>query len=155
MPFHSSWILVSYWFNQFDTTRADGQFRKPASNKKLLSLVSHDESEGGSFKFTSFDEALEHTVGWFLQNYDTARTGKVKDWETDSKEEAWPELIQWSDCSFIEYDTMWYWEKESRTKEGLYQRHWYLKLGTPWLQEVVSLKWSLDAGLFQHWRTHT
>lgn len=55
----------------FDTTRADGQFRKPASNKKLLSLI-------GDFTFTPFEEALNTTVQWFLQNYETARTGKQK-----------------------------------------------------------------------------
>jgi len=63
---------------KFDTTRADGQFRKPASNKKLLTLISSGDSRGESFQFTPFDEALEHTVGWFLQNYDTARTGNAK-----------------------------------------------------------------------------
>jgi len=52
----------------FDTARADGQYRKPASNAKLLSLI-------GDFQFTPFDKALEETVTWFLQNYDTARTG--------------------------------------------------------------------------------
>jgi len=52
----------------FDTTRADGQFRKPASNAKLLSLI-------GKFEFTPFEIALQETVEWFLQNYDTARTG--------------------------------------------------------------------------------
>jgi len=62
----------------FDTTRADGQFRKPASNKKLLSLISRDESGKEPFKFTTFEDALEHTVAWFLQNYDTARTGNEK-----------------------------------------------------------------------------
>ncbi|KAK7683762.1 hypothetical protein QCA50_013138 [Cerrena zonata] len=56
----------------FDTTKADGQFRKPASNKKLLSLI-------GDFKFTPFEQALDETVRWFLQNYDTtARTGNKK-----------------------------------------------------------------------------
>lgn len=34
---------------RFDTTKADGQFRKPASNKKLLSLI-------GDFEFTPFDK---------------------------------------------------------------------------------------------------
>ncbi|EMD37075.1 hypothetical protein CERSUDRAFT_114972 [Gelatoporia subvermispora B] len=53
----------------FDTARADGQFRKPASNKKLLSLV-------GDFQFTPFEQALDESVKWFLENYDTARTGK-------------------------------------------------------------------------------
>jgi len=57
---------------QFDTTRADGQFRKPASNKKLLSLT-------GGFQFTPFEEALDYTVKWFLANYNNARIGKVKD----------------------------------------------------------------------------
>ncbi|KZT01361.1 NAD(P)-binding protein [Laetiporus sulphureus 93-53] len=52
----------------FDTTRADGQFRKPASNKKLLSLI-------GDFQFTPFDKALNDTVKWFNENYDSARTG--------------------------------------------------------------------------------
>ena len=33
----------------FDTTQAEGQFRKPASNKKLISLI-------GEFQFTPFDE---------------------------------------------------------------------------------------------------
>ena len=32
----------------FDTSKADGQFRKPASNKKLLSLI-------GDFQFTPFE----------------------------------------------------------------------------------------------------
>jgi len=54
----------------FDTTRADGQFRKPASNAKLLKLM-------GGFTFTPFDEALDSTVQWFLQNYNNARTGKA------------------------------------------------------------------------------
>jgi GDP-L-fucose synthase len=53
----------------FDTTKADGQFRKPASNKKLLTLM-------GGFQFTPFDQALTQTVQWFLANYDNARTGK-------------------------------------------------------------------------------
>ncbi|TFK75614.1 NAD(P)-binding protein [Pluteus cervinus] len=55
----------------FDTSRADGQYRKPASNKKLLSLI-------GEFEFTPFEKALQETVEWFVANYDTARTGKTK-----------------------------------------------------------------------------
>ncbi|KAF7440137.1 GDP-L-fucose synthase [Pleurotus ostreatus] len=54
----------------FDTTRADGQFRKPASNKKLLELM-------GGFEFTPFDQALAASVKWFLDNYNNARTGNV------------------------------------------------------------------------------
>ncbi|KAG7442855.1 epimerase-domain-containing protein [Guyanagaster necrorhizus] len=55
----------------FDTTRADGQYRKPASNQKVISLM-------GGFQFTPFSEALDATVKWFLENYDTARTGLKK-----------------------------------------------------------------------------
>jgi hypothetical protein len=38
---------------KFDTTRADGQFRKPASNKKLLDRI-------GGFQFTPFEEGTLH-----------------------------------------------------------------------------------------------
>ncbi|KAF8575033.1 epimerase-domain-containing protein [Ramaria rubella] len=55
----------------FDTSRADGQFRKPASNAKLQRLT-------GGFEFTPFDKALDDTVAWFVKNYETARTGNVK-----------------------------------------------------------------------------
>ncbi|KAJ7792641.1 hypothetical protein B0H14DRAFT_2930027 [Mycena olivaceomarginata] len=55
----------------FDTTKADGQFRKPASNKKLLDRI-------GSFQFTPFEQALDISVKWFIENYDTARTGNKK-----------------------------------------------------------------------------
>jgi len=53
---------------RFDTTRADGQFRKRASNEKLIKLM-------GGFEFTPFDLALDSTVKWFVENYNTARTG--------------------------------------------------------------------------------
>lgn len=51
----------------FDTTRADGQFRKPASNAKLRGLI------GTEFKFTPFEEALEGSTKWFVANYENAR----------------------------------------------------------------------------------
>ncbi|KAE9383689.1 NAD(P)-binding protein [Gymnopus androsaceus JB14] len=53
----------------FDTSRPEGQFRKPASNKKLLSLI-------GEFEFTPFEIALKQSVDWFLENYDNARIGQ-------------------------------------------------------------------------------
>ncbi|KAG8964098.1 hypothetical protein FRC03_002230 [Tulasnella sp. 419] len=57
---------------QFDTSKADGQFRKPASNTRLLKLI-------GGFEFTPFEKALDETVAWFLQNYNNgARIGNVK-----------------------------------------------------------------------------
>jgi GDP-L-fucose synthase len=42
-------LLLNFHHEKFDTTQADGQYRKPASNKKLLSLI-------GEFSFTPFDE---------------------------------------------------------------------------------------------------
>jgi len=53
----------------FDTSRPDGQFRKPASNEKLIKAI-------GSFEFTPFEEALSDSVRWFVDNYDQARIGK-------------------------------------------------------------------------------
>ncbi|RUS13786.1 hypothetical protein BC937DRAFT_94781 [Endogone sp. FLAS-F59071] len=50
----------------FDTTKADGQFKKTASNKKLLGLLP-------GFEFTPFNKAVEESVKWFLKNYDTVR----------------------------------------------------------------------------------
>ena len=43
---------------RFDTTKADGQFRKPASNKKLVKLL-----EGTGFEFTPFDKGEQGVVG--------------------------------------------------------------------------------------------
>ncbi|KAG0348352.1 GDP-L-fucose synthase [Podila humilis] len=51
---------------RFDTTKADGQYKKTASNKKLMSL-------NPDFQFTPFDVALDETVQWFKENVDTIR----------------------------------------------------------------------------------
>jgi len=51
---------------KFDTTKSDGQFKKTASNKKLLSLYP-------DFKFTPIQEGIKKSVDWFVQNYETAR----------------------------------------------------------------------------------
>jgi len=50
----------------FDTSKADGQFKKTASNKKLITLYPE-------FKFTPFNQALKETVEWFVSNYESAR----------------------------------------------------------------------------------
>jgi len=69
-------IVAAVGFNgeyKFDPSRADGQFRKPASNQKLLSLL------GGKFPFTPFEEALRDTVQWLVEHYDSdARIGRTK-----------------------------------------------------------------------------
>ncbi|CAJ0581137.1 unnamed protein product, partial [Mesorhabditis spiculigera] len=50
----------------WDSTKADGQFKKTASIKKLRSLLP-------DFKFTPFDEAIQKSVEWFVVNYEKAR----------------------------------------------------------------------------------
>ncbi|XP_030627384.1 GDP-L-fucose synthase-like [Chanos chanos] len=50
----------------FDTSKADGQFKKTASNAKLRKYLP-------DFKFTPFDKAIKETCDWFVANYDIAR----------------------------------------------------------------------------------
>ncbi|XP_037530395.1 GDP-L-fucose synthase [Nematolebias whitei] len=50
----------------YDTSKADGQFKKTASNAKLRRYLP-------DFKFTPFNQALKETCDWFVANYDTAR----------------------------------------------------------------------------------
>ncbi|XP_068625779.1 GDP-L-fucose synthase isoform X2 [Battus philenor] len=51
----------------YDTTKADGQYKKTASNKKLRSLYK-------DFEFTPFEIAIQETVDWFKTNRECART---------------------------------------------------------------------------------
>ncbi|KAG8986275.1 hypothetical protein FRB94_004457 [Tulasnella sp. JGI-2019a] len=80
----------------FDTSMADGQFRKPASNAKLLSLI-------GDFKFTPFEQALEETAEWFMQNYDTARIKSPSDTPSDVPSSASENSSQglWAALSYL------------------------------------------------------
>ena len=50
----------------FDKNKADGQFKKTASNSKLRRYRPE-------FKFTPFKEAVVQTCAWFRTNYDTAK----------------------------------------------------------------------------------
>lgn len=50
----------------FDSTKADGQYKKTASNKKLRGLLP-------DFEFVEFDKAIKESVDWFVANYETAR----------------------------------------------------------------------------------
>jgi len=52
----------------FDSTKADGQYKKTASNEKLMKYLP-------DFQFTPFEDALSESVDWFVQNYDKARIG--------------------------------------------------------------------------------
>ena len=46
--------------------KPDGQFRKPSSNKRLLSII-------GDYNFTPLEEGLKTTIEWFNENYETIR----------------------------------------------------------------------------------
>ena len=50
----------------FDTTKADGQFKKTANNAKLMTYLP-------DFKFTDMKEGIKRSVEWFVANYETAR----------------------------------------------------------------------------------
>lgn len=50
----------------FDSSKADGQFKKTASNKKLRSYRP-------DYKFTNIEEGIQKAVDWFVANYETAR----------------------------------------------------------------------------------
>lgn len=50
----------------FDSSCADGQFKKTASNAKLRCYLP-------DFKFTPFRTAIQESVDWFVDNFDAAR----------------------------------------------------------------------------------
>ncbi|XP_012265166.2 probable GDP-L-fucose synthase [Athalia rosae] len=50
----------------FDSSAADGQYKKTASNAKLRSYLP-------DFQFTPFHQAIKETVEWYQENYDQAR----------------------------------------------------------------------------------
>eukprot|EP01132_Coremiostelium_polycephalum_P009105 gene9105-11157_t len=50
----------------FDTTKADGQYKKTACNNKLKSLYP-------GLTFTPIGEAIKASCQWFIDNYETAR----------------------------------------------------------------------------------
>jgi len=51
---------------KFDTSKADGQFKKTASNARLRRLVP-------DFKYTPFRQAMKETCEWFKTNYESIR----------------------------------------------------------------------------------
>lgn len=50
----------------FDTTKPEGQFRKPSDNSKLMSYLPN-------FNFTPIEEGLKETINWFENNYKDIR----------------------------------------------------------------------------------
>jgi GDP-L-fucose synthase len=50
----------------FDTSKADGQFKKTACNKKL-------RKHRPDYDFTPISVGVQKSVDWFVANYETAR----------------------------------------------------------------------------------
>jgi GDP-L-fucose synthase len=50
----------------FDTSKADGQFKKTASNAKLRTFKP-------DHKFVGMEEGIKKAVDWFVANYESAR----------------------------------------------------------------------------------
>jgi len=55
---------------KWDTSKADGQFKKTASNAKLAKLLAKTYPD---FKFTSMEQGIRESVKWFVENFDKAR----------------------------------------------------------------------------------
>ena len=51
---------------EFDEDYSDGQFKKTASNKKLMKIIPH-------FNFTTLCTGLVETIFWFQKNYPNVR----------------------------------------------------------------------------------
>lgn len=65
------WIAEAYDWKQgieWDTTKADGQFKKTASNSKLMSLLPNN-----TYPFIPLQQGIKDTVEWFIANHDNAR----------------------------------------------------------------------------------
>jgi len=50
----------------FDTSKPDGQFRKPSDNSKLKKYLPN-------YKFTNFEDGIKETIKWFEENYPNVR----------------------------------------------------------------------------------
>ena len=57
---------IDYHNIEYDHTKADGQYKKTASNAKLRKYLP-------DYKFTPMKQGIKETVDWFVKNYDSAR----------------------------------------------------------------------------------
>jgi len=51
---------------EFDTSKADGQFKKTAANHKLRKYRP-------DYKFKTMEDGIQKAVDWFVENYETCR----------------------------------------------------------------------------------
>jgi GDP-L-fucose synthase len=54
----------------FDTSYANGQYKKTADNTRLIKELSNT---GLEFNFTPIDQGIQRSVDWFIANYETCR----------------------------------------------------------------------------------
>jgi GDP-L-fucose synthase len=83
---------------QFDTSKSDGQFRKPASNEKLVRLMRETSKDNKDFQFTPFEQGLKESVDWFIENYNEARTSAA------------PATTTTKDTAAAKGKTSWWWQ---------------------------------------------
>jgi GDP-L-fucose synthase len=50
----------------FDNTKPDGQYKKTASNAKLMNLI-------GNYQFIDIEEGINKSIDWFEENYESCR----------------------------------------------------------------------------------
>lgn len=65
----SNMVVKAMQFNgpvKYDTSKADGQFKKTASNAKLRKYLPN-------FQFTPIQKGIEETCKWFIEHYEIAR----------------------------------------------------------------------------------
>jgi GDP-L-fucose synthase len=55
---------------EYDTSGADGQYKKTADNSRLLEFIKKNNID---FQFTPIEKGLNETIEWFIKNYETAR----------------------------------------------------------------------------------
>jgi GDP-L-fucose synthase len=56
---------------KYDSSFADGQFKKTVSNARLLDA--YKRTTGNDYAFIKLEEGLPETVKWFVSNFDKVR----------------------------------------------------------------------------------
>lgn len=85
-----------YYNTRFDTSKSDGQYKKTADNKKLMTLLPED------FEFTSIESGMKDTIKWFLKNY-SENSEKEKELPL-SKLDSLAEFVAYSSSDSEEYE---------------------------------------------------
>ena len=63
---HPNGDLIMNALPIFDTSKPEGQFRKPSDNSVIRSMFP-------DFEFTLMEDGLRESIGWFVENYPNIR----------------------------------------------------------------------------------